>query len=74
MINVTISSDPLTLGAAATQSDLDRYRTALESLLSRDMGREVRVALGLATQCDDEQCLERVRQIESGGEWTRLLD
>ena len=84
MIEITISSDPLSIGPSATTADLERFGAALASHLADEFGCRVRCRLASvihssAGSTDGEYDLaarvaERLREIESGDEWTRLVD
>jgi hypothetical protein len=74
-VTIRLSSDVSTLGPDADRDDLDRYGENLAELISEEFRVRVHVTYGttLRTECDDDEILERIRNIEGGDMWLTLL-
>lgn len=74
-VNVTICSEPETLGAGKTMRDLIWYGNNLAKLLEKEFSCKIDLHLGsgLDSYSDDQAVRERVREIESTDEWKKLL-
>jgi hypothetical protein len=74
-VTVYISDDPLRLGVAADQSDLNGYAYNLAGhLLSRyRRAITIRMTPCLRSSCDDAEIEAYVRELETGEGWIALL-
>jgi hypothetical protein len=74
-VTLECNADPTLIGDNATREELAAYHANLSELIEREFGVEVhRVRSNNRDACpESEEITARIREIESGDEWTQLL-
>jgi len=73
---VTIDRDPRSLGADATELDVEQFRVRVEDLLSREYpDRSIIVVTGdvIGFECGDPEIEARMCRLETTDEWLELV-
>lgn len=75
IVNVTICSDPDTLGPGHDLADVVGYGAILCATIEKEFGCKTLLHFGSEerTLCDDPLVRQRIRAIESTDEWKKLL-
>jgi transcriptional regulator with XRE-family HTH domain len=75
-VTVLIDRDPRSLGADATELDVEQFRARLEDLLSREYpDRSIIVVTGetIGFECGDPEIEDRMCRLETTDEWLELV-